>query len=267
MTNKRVITKGSLAMENVAEHYANELDAKYRTLNHFITHAGEIGRAHETFLRGILIKFLPQNIKVSTGFIASPNWTSRQQDILLYTSKYSTLFEVGDCTVIDHQSLVGAIEVKTRIGSIKKFIETIEIQSLLRENIRQPAFFAIYSWDTISLNHLQDALWEYVRRKPLKNTSLLPDVVYARGKYFLKINRDRDQLSPPYNVWHINENGINDGQALLGLIASVWEFGLNTVLPWWLLSWHYSLGRVAGKSEEIPWPKNLMNSFSKKLKT
>lgn len=267
MNKKRVNTKGSMAMENVAEHYANELDAKYRTLNHFITHAGEIGRAHETFLRGILTKFLPQNIKVSTGFIASPKWTSRQQDIVLYNSKYSTLFEVGDCTVIDHQSFIGAIEVKTKIGSSKKFIETIEIQSQLRENIRQPAFYAIYSWDSISLNLLQDALWEYIRRMPLKNNNLIPDVIYGRGKYFLKINRERDQLSPPYNVWHINKNGINDGQALLGLIASVWEFGFNAVLPWWLLSWHNSLGIVAGKFEEIHWPKDLLDSFSKKQKT
>ena len=117
MTKKRISTVGSLAMENVAEHYANELDAKFRTLNHFVSHAGEIGRAHETFIRGILTRFLPLDTRVSSGFVASPNWTSRQQDILIHSSKYSTLFEVGDCMVIDHKSFIGAIEIKTKINS------------------------------------------------------------------------------------------------------------------------------------------------------
>ena len=41
-------------MQNVAEHYPSEVTAQFRTLNHFVGHSGEIGRAYETFLRGIL---------------------------------------------------------------------------------------------------------------------------------------------------------------------------------------------------------------------
>jgi hypothetical protein len=70
-------------------------------------------------------------------------------------------------------------------------------------------------------------------------------------------NRDGDRLSPPYHVWHVNEDGITEGQALLGLVASVWKFGLNHVLPWWLLSWHEHMGVVPEKSQEVPWPEDL----------
>jgi len=76
-------------MERVADHYAGELDAQFRTLNHFAAHAGEIGRAHETFLRGVLLRFLPEDLRLGTGFVASPEWTSRQQDILIYRRDYT----------------------------------------------------------------------------------------------------------------------------------------------------------------------------------
>jgi len=261
MVKKRVSTKGSEAMENVAEHYANELNAKFRTLNHFVTHAGEIGRAHETFLRGILTRFLPLDLRINSGFVASPNWTSRQQDILIHSSKFSTLFEVGDCIVIDHNSFIGAIEVKTKISSAKQFIEILEIQAQLREQIRQPALFAIYSWNTVSLNRLLDGLWQFVKNNPKKNSNLLPNLIYSNGKFILKNDKNKGRLSSPYNVWYINKNGINEGQALLGLVASVWEFGFNSVLPWWLLSWHNSLGITASRSNEIPWPQDLVRQI------
>ena len=257
MKQKRVTTKGSKAMQNVAEHYALELNAQFRTLNHFVGHAGEIGRAHETFLRGILTRFLPQDIRVSSGFVASPKWTSRQQDILLHRRKFSILFEVGDCTVIDHQAFVGAIEVKTDIASSNKFREAIEAQAQLREQMRHSGLHAIYAWRAVSYNKALDTLWDFVRKAPTKNYDSMPDIVYVREQYFLMANRDGDRQSPPYHVWHIKKGGITEGQALLGLVASVWKFGLNTVFPWWLLSWHEHMGTVAGKSREVPWPEDL----------
>ena len=169
MTQKRVTTKGSEAMQNIAEHYACELNAQFRTLNHFVSHTGEIGRAHETFLRGILTRFLPQDIKVSSGFVASPKWTSRQQDILLHRRKFSILFGVGDCTVIDHQAFVGAIEVKTNLASSKQFREAIEAQAQLREQMRYSGLHAIYAWRAVLCKTALKAPWNFVREAPTKN--------------------------------------------------------------------------------------------------
>jgi len=261
MTQERVTTKGSEAMQNVAEHYARELNAQFRTLNHFVSHAGEIGRAHETFLRGILARFLPQNIRVSSGFVASPKGTSRQQDILLHRRDFSTLFEVGDCTVIDNKSFVGAIEIKTDLASSNEFCKAVEAQAQLRE-MCYSGMHAIYAWDALSCDTALNTLWDFVRSAPTKNYDSMPDVICVRGQYFLMANRNRygDQQSPPYHLWHVGEGGITEGQALLGLVASVWKFGLNTVLPWWLLSWHQHMGIVTGKSREIPWPEDLRNS-------
>lgn len=162
MTQERVLTKGSEAMRNVAEHYASELNAQFRTLNHFIDHAGEIGRAHEAFLRDILTRFLPKDISVSSGFVASPKETSSQQDILLHSNKYSTLFEIGDCTVIDHEAFVGAIEVKTDINSSKLFLEAIEKQAKLRKHTRCSGLNAIFAWKGVSYRTALKALWKFV---------------------------------------------------------------------------------------------------------
>ncbi len=258
MTQNQIITKGAEAMQNVAERYASKLTAQFRTLNHFIGHSGEIGRAHETFLRGILIRFLPPNIKVSTGLVAHPKWTSRQQDILLHQNDFSTLFQVGDCTVIDHQSFLGAIELKTTLSS-SLLKEAVDIQAQLRNQLNKSGLFAIYAWGGISLGKTSNVLWEFVRKNPTKNYDFRPDVVYVRGKYFLIANRDGVRESPPYHCWQIKKNGIIEGEALLGLVASFWKFGLRTVLPWWLLGLHQHLGIVAGKQQEMPWPEDLQS--------
>jgi hypothetical protein len=266
MTQKRVTTKSSEAMQNVAEHYARELNAQFRTLNHFVANAGEIGRAHETFLRGILSRFLPQDIRVGSGFVASPKWTSRQQDILLHRRIFPILFEVGDCTVIDHQAFVGAIEVKTDLTSSNQFSKVIEIRAQLREQMRHLGLHAIYAWSAVSCDTALKTLWNFVRKAPTKNYCSMPDVVYVRGQYFLMANRDGDRQSPPYHLWPVNKDGITEGQALLGLVASVWKFGLNTIFPWWLLSWHEHMGMVAGKSREVPWPEDLKISIMNDIK-
>ncbi len=153
-------------MDHVSEHYAKELDAQFRTLNHFVIHGGEIGRAHETFLRGILARYLPADLKLGSGFIASPDWTSRQQDILIFKRDYTTLFEVGDCVVIDYESFVGSIEVKTTINSSPKFCAALELISDIKNKVGR--FQAIYAWDAISLELAIESIWKFVRKAPTK---------------------------------------------------------------------------------------------------
>jgi hypothetical protein len=174
--------------------------------------------------------------------------------------------QVGDCMVIDHQAFIGAIEVKTNIGSSNEFKKALIAQADFKEQMRHQGLFAIYAWKGISFNKAIETLWNFVREAPTKNYDTMPEVVYVRGKYFLRANRTSDRQSPPYQLWHISEDRsckdcITEGQALLGLIASVWKFGKDTLLPWWLLAWHDQLGTVAGKSQDIPWPDDLKASI------
>jgi hypothetical protein len=257
MMPEPVSTPGSQAMESIAEHFASELNAQFRTLNHFVGHAGEIGRAHETFLRGVLARFLPGHIQISSGFVASPKWTSRQQDILIHRRDFTTLLEVGDCTVIDHEAFVGTIEVKTDLASAGAFRDAVESQAEFRHSMRHSGLHGIYAWDGVSFDTTLNALWDFVRVNPTKHCHSMPDLVYVRGKYLLMANHEGCRESSPYHVWHVGQGGITEGQALLGVVASVWRFGLQEVFPWWLLSWHARLGMVAHMLEDVTWPGDL----------
>ena len=262
MTSNRAKIKGPLPTENVSEHYASELNSMFRTLNHFVVHAGEIGRAHESFLRGILDRFMPDNVRLGSGFVASPKWTSRQQDILIYNRDFSTLFEVGDCTVIDYEAFIGAIEVKTNIKSKKAFKETIATQAELKYNFHRRGLYALYTWEGICYETALDSLWDFVRTDPTKNIDFLPHVIYVRGKYFMLSNyRGENGRVEPFHTWHIGEQGITEGQALLGLVSSIWHFGLNTKLPWWLQSWHMSSKIVLDRSKKVQVPSDIRKAI------
>lgn len=248
------------SMENIASHYANELDAQYGTIQNLTKHTGEIGRAHEIFLREILKRFLPPTIRISSGFVAGINWTSRQQDILLHKRDDNTLYEIGDCVIADQNAYIGAIEVKTNIDSTKKLKECLEKQAELRKQLKHRGFYAFYAWDGISYDSSIETLWNFVREIPTKRYDSMPDVIYVRNKYFLRANRDGERLSPPYHVWHIDERGLTEGQALLGLVAAIWKFGRSLVLPWWLVSWNDLIGSLTSKHEDVPWPDDLLSS-------
>lgn len=271
MTARRVSTQGSEAVVNLAKSYAAELDAQFRTLNHFVRHAGEIGRAHETFLRGVLTRFLPERVRLTSGFVAHPHWTSRQQDILIHRRELSTLFEIGDCTVIDYNSFVGTIEVKTELPSSEEVRNAVGLQAELRERMRHVGnptrrwhhgVYAIYAWDGVSFDTAANALWEFVRQAPATNGYLIPDVVYVRGKYIIMADIHSGLSAPPYRMWRIGEAGISEGEALLGIIDAIWQAGIGPPSPWWLLSWHDHLGEVFGKGRFVEWPDDLRSAMA-----
>ncbi len=160
-----------------------------------------------------------------------------------------------------------AIEVKTDISSSKQFLDAIIAQAELREKTRHRGLHAIYAWDAISYNKAIETLWDFVRQAPTKNFDSMPDVMCIRGKYLLMANRDGDRQSPPYQVWHVNKGGITEGQALLGLVASVWKFGLQLVFPWWLSSWHDNVGMLPEKAQSVSWPEDLRVSVVSDIKT
>jgi len=244
-------------MEGVAENYANELDAQFRTLNNFVSHAGEIGRAHEYYLRGVLARFLPESLKLGSGFIVSPNWTSRQQDILIYSNDFTTFFKVGDCVVIDYKALVGTVEVKTDIDSATKLMEALESISEIEGRYRNSGLRALYAWNGLELETFLEALWQFVTKDPTNLSSKLPHLIYIRGKYLLMTNVNKVEEQFPFSLWRIGKEGLTEGQALLGLVYAVWRFGYFSLAPWWLRSWHDYYGHIPAKAEQIQWPLDL----------
>lgn len=98
---------------------ADEFHARSRQLREFVsTHGPSIGTANEVLIRDFLQTALPKWVSVGHGFVlTSTEQASRETDILVYRSLlYAPLFGIRDFVVVPPESVVAAIEVKTRVS-------------------------------------------------------------------------------------------------------------------------------------------------------
>lgn len=254
-------------MIGISENYADELSAQFRTLNHFIKHAGEIGRAHEYYFRGVLSRYLPPSFKVGSGFVVSDKHVTHQQDIIIYDQqKYPTLYEVGDCIIADMDSVVGVIEVKTKLDK-KGFSEAYKKSSDLYRAIGGRYLVGMYFWEGLNLNTALSVIWDHIRQKVESHYVhlSLPDVIYCRGKYLLMANYDGKRDSAPFYVLDINDSlsrtiqlespiYVSEGQALLTFIVKLWNTGGFGGRPGWVKDWTRELDKF---KRPINWPDDL----------
>lgn len=240
-------------MRDLAACYARELDAQFRTLNFFARHSGEIGRAHEHFLRSVLARFLPEHLRIGTGFAATSKWTSPQQDLMIYSPQSRPLlFQVGDCVVADDEAVRAFIEVKTTLSAselddyLKKVLD-------LQQFTRGAKFFGLYAWDGPTLDTALERYWEFTRVNPASRRCDFPHLIYVRGKYLL-LNRAEGQWWTPLRVMRLSSSsGQSDGEALLGLLGTLW-YALQHEAGWpfWLRDW-----TEQSTLEPIQWPSDL----------
>lgn len=252
-------------MLQLADRYADELSAQFRTLNYFVQHAGEIGRAHETYLRAVIERFLPGSSGIGTGFIVSDKWASAQQDIIIYDKlDYPHIFQVGGCVVVDFNAVAATLEVKTTLGSKKTFLDAYRKLANFYDQIGHSRFVGLFAWDGISLDATLSAIWEYVRESPLKNLHNLPNLLYIRSKYMILHNIDGRRETPPFRVFKISENGITEGQALLTMMVEIWEAGYSKFpdFPWWLSAWRRKLPEIQSL---ISWPEDLQEIINSSI--
>lgn len=76
----------------------------------------EEGRYKEIILMNYLKRNLPQGFSVGTGFVRNNSGEiTGQIDIIIYENTYPLFFSEGDFIICNSNSVVGIIEVKTRI--------------------------------------------------------------------------------------------------------------------------------------------------------
>lgn len=247
-------------MLELANRYADELTAQFRTLNHFVAHAGEIGRAHETYLRGVISRFLPARLSAGTGFVISQNWASSQQDIIIFNEQdYPVLFRVGDCVVVDHQAVGALIEVKTTLSDTATFLEVLEKLANLYEQVNHRYFVGLFAWEGLDLDTALPGVWSFIRRDVSRNARRLPSAIYIRSRYLLVRNDDGRLETPPLLALGIADG--DEGRALLSLISTMWIGGLqhHTTWPWWLNEWWRTIPQTM---RAIPWPEDLQQTIN-----
>jgi len=81
-------------------------------------HHGEDGRYKEAIFVDVLRRALPDIAKIGTGFvIGDDNEQTSQIDIIVYDGRHSVIFQKGDFVIVPKASVLGIIEVKTRLGA------------------------------------------------------------------------------------------------------------------------------------------------------
>jgi hypothetical protein len=245
------------SVRELAGRYSEELTAQFRTLNLFVGHAGEIGRTHEVFLRGVLERFLPRKFACGSGFIASAEHVSTQQDIIVYDA-YSLpmLLQVGDCVVCDADAVAGAVEVKTSLQGATAIAEVLGKLTDLGRTL-YTAFVGLYAWEGASLETTLDCIWERYRALPELGSDPVPDAIYVRGKYLItKNNYDGRRETPPLRLLRLGEGQNTEGAGMLSFLEQMWMSGIShrVARPWWIDAWHYG---AAERCELIPWPDDL----------
>lgn len=81
-------------------------------------HWGEDGRYKEAILTDCIRSKIPDNAKLGTGFVIGDDDTiSSQIDIIVYRAEIPTLFQKGDFVIVPKESVLGIIEVKTKLNS------------------------------------------------------------------------------------------------------------------------------------------------------
>ncbi|WP_437974293.1 DUF6602 domain-containing protein [Sorangium sp. So ce295] len=252
------------SLEHLADRYAAELSAQFRTLSLFVSHAGEVGRTHEVFLGQVLSRFLPAKLRIGTGFVLSPESVTRQQDIIVYDwQRLPLLLTIGDCVVVDADAVAATIEVKTVIQG-KSHLSDIVRQLSSQEAGGSRRAVGVYAWEGPSLESATECFWSVLRDRPEIGLSPLPDFVYVRGKYLLMPNHDGRIETPPLRVMRLGDGNASEGTGLLGLLAHLWLCGIQSyaVRPWWLEAWERQRSSLF---ELIPWPSDLQALADAKL--
>jgi hypothetical protein len=252
-------------MLELADRYADELSAQFRTLSFFVNHAGEVGRTHEAYLRDVIARFLPAKCGVGTGFVASPNWISFQQDIIIYNQiDFPLLFKAGDCIVVDYDAVAALLEVKTSLNSKDGFAEAYEKLADLYAQVSHSRFVGLYAWEGLNLNSALSEIWDCVRRNPTENFHKMPSAIYVRSKYLLLLNADGRRETPPLLLLDIASGNVTEGQAILSLISVIWIERLQNHAgwPWWLNNWQSRIPQIA---TPVPWPSDLLATINASL--
>lgn len=252
------------AFERLADHYADEMSAQFRTLSLFVRHAGEVGRSHEVFLAQVLARFLPEKVRIGTGFVYSPRGATRQQDIIIYDWQVLPLpLKIGDCVVVDADAVAAMIEVKTRIRSAAELREAVDKVAATKLMGRGPHAVGIYAWEALSLEKALECYWSVARETTSGSHGFefprLPDFLFVRGGYLLTPSNSGRIDEPPLRVMRLGEGNSAEGLGMLALLSHMWLYGVQHYAqrPWWLEAWTEKERQSPGLFELIPWPKDL----------
>ena len=105
-----------MSIEDYHKSTSNELLAIKDRERHLINHWGEDGRYKEAVLKSIILRFLPEQFNVGTGFVVrqinsqGQHKSSYQIDLIIYDTSFPVLFKEGDFVILTPDAVNAIIE-------------------------------------------------------------------------------------------------------------------------------------------------------------
>lgn len=161
---------------------AAEFEALKNRVRFFIgdAHHGEDGRYKEIILMNFIKSIVPDNVGVGTGFVKnSDGLLTRQIDILIYKKHMPTLFSQGDFVILMPESVLGIIEVKTRVTACAlacEIIDKCEYNGRIIGN--KDIFNGIWGYDS-NTNYASDGLRERLQ----ESNGYLNHICFGSNKF------------------------------------------------------------------------------------
>lgn len=135
------------------ESITKELDIIKNRVRNLIgsAHWGEEGRYKEEILKSTILRFLPRNVSVGTGFVNTENNISKQLDIIVFDNTKPLLFSEGDFVITTPSNVLGVIEVKSNqnVTELRETISNFEqsVQILEENQNSNKRFHGLLSFD------------------------------------------------------------------------------------------------------------------------
>lgn len=138
------------------------LSTKVRSL---VNHWGVEGGYKEAVLKNIIKRFLPKSFEIGTGFVVKDqsrygeHLSSRQIDLIIYSSESPILFKEGDLVILTPDAVRGIIEVKANLINqnvedvIRKANENGEFILTGKSNKIYPIFNGVFSYESVFRNN------------------------------------------------------------------------------------------------------------------
>ncbi len=216
-------------MEDYFESIAKKLLIELRVVKALVKkHNPTIGTVTEEILRKFLKEHLPGSVNVGQGFIRNnQDETSKQCDILIYSSKQEPFYKLDNLVVIPEESVIAIIEVKTTINA-SIFHDAIDYFSEVKKICYKPAYLFIYNSATLS------SIASFFNTYKLKGDwpsfdhdtfQMLPDgITGINSSYHLKqdyVTYDRDEMG--YSSFFFNNEEGTEMNALQHFYMSIYD--------------------------------------------
>jgi len=170
----------------------------------------------------ILKSVLPSNVLLGTGFVVSDNDVkSTQIDIIIYKNNYPELFKKGSFVIVDKDSVLGIIEVKSNLKScdLERVLEKSHNNGVI---IGKNIFNGIFAYETnIALS--RDNLNSRIEEKFKRYSGYINNMVLGEDHFMkfwdLGLPYNNNNNNPHITIYNIEKLSI--GYFLSNLIEDI----------------------------------------------